>query len=250
MDLPEHRRRSYEVRPWWHEAVMTRDPTGNKKGAEIRKSYSRISAQEDAQLREIIANTYGQIALVDHNVGRVLIALAEAGLADSTYVIYFTDHGDWLGDHGLILKGPMHYEGLLRVPAGAVRGAPVSSLDIAPTLFDYSGAAALQAPHGASLRPLIENPDADRDFALNEWDLHPQRTGVALSLRTVRTRTHKLTVDQESGGGELYDLVGDPHETQNLFDDPAASEIRAQLMAYLETRPDDMLPLREPVGMA
>jgi len=259
VDLPEHRRRTYEGRPWWHEAVMTRDPTGNKKGAEIRKSYSRIPAQEDAQLREIIANTYGQIALVDHNVGRVLIALAEAGLADNTYVIYFTDHGDWLGDHGLILKGPMHFEGLLRVPmivrgpgvpAGAARGAPVSSLDIAPTLFDYSGAAPLRAPHGASLRPLIEDPNADRAFALNEWDLHPQRTGVGLSLRTVRTRTHKLTVDLESGAGELYDLAGDPLEIKNLFDDPATSGIRAQLMAYLQTRPDDMLPLRQPVGMA
>ena len=75
-----------------------------------RKSYSRIQPQTDEQLQEIIANTYGQIALIDNHVGSILNALREAGLDDNTYVIYSADHGDWLGDHGLVLKGPMFYE--------------------------------------------------------------------------------------------------------------------------------------------
>ncbi len=259
VDLPKYRKRTFEGRPWWHEAAMTSEPTGDPQKAETRKRYSRIVEQTDDQLREIIANTYGQVALIDHNVGRLLIALEAAGFAENTYVVYITDHGDWLGDHGLILKGPMHYEGLLRVPlivrgpgvpSGAVRGAPVSTMDIGPTFYDYAGAEPLQTQHGSSLRPLIDDADADRDFALNEWDLHPQRTGVRLTLRTVRTRTHKLTVDLESGAGELYDLVGDPFETTNLFDDTAASGIRERLTGYLKTRPDDMRGLQEPVGMA
>ena len=116
VDLPRYRRRDFKGRPWWHEAVLTSEPTGSAKSAGIRKKFSRIPEQSDEQLREIIANTYGQIALIDHGVGRMLIALEEAGLAENTIVIYLSDHGDWLGDHGLILKGPMHYEGLLRVP--------------------------------------------------------------------------------------------------------------------------------------
>jgi len=73
-------------------------------------------------------------------------SLDENGLAENTIVIYMSDHGDWLGDHGLVLKGPMHYEGLLRVPLiargpGIVKNAiveePVSTLDIGPTLYDY-----------------------------------------------------------------------------------------------------------------
>ena len=116
VDLPDDRTLSFDGKPWWHEAVLTSEPAGSKENAEVRKNYSRISGQSDDQLREIIANTYGQISLIDHNVGRLLIALEEAGIADDTYVIYISDHGDWLGDHGLILKGPMHYEGLLRVP--------------------------------------------------------------------------------------------------------------------------------------
>lgn len=259
VDLPKNRKRTFEGRPWWHEAVLTSEPTGNKKGAEIRKSYSRIAEQSDDQLREIIANTYGQIALIDHNVGRILIALDEAGLAENTIVIYISDHGDWLGDHGLILKGPMHYDGLLRVPMilrgpGVPKGKrvdePVSTLDLGPTFFDYGGAEALQTQHGASLRPLIETEDGTRDFAFNEWELLPTRAGVGLSLRTVRTKTHKLTVDMQSGAGELYDMVGDPDETTNLFNDPGHADVQVQLLEYIHRRPDDAGPVRSQVGMA
>jgi hypothetical protein len=81
----------------------------------FREKHSRTPVQSDRQLRDLIANYYGMIALIDHNVGRILAALDTYGLAENTLVVYSTDHGDWLGDHGLILKGPMAYEGLLRV---------------------------------------------------------------------------------------------------------------------------------------
>ena len=259
VDLPEDRERNFEGRPWWHEAVLTAEPTGDKKGAEIRKAYSRISPQSDEQLREIIANTYGQIALIDHNVGRILIALEEAGLDENTIVIYISDHGDWLGDHGLILKGPMHYEGLLRVPM-IVRGPgvpsgkkvdePVSTIDLGPTFFDYGKTSATLVQHGQTLRPLIETENATREFALNEWELLPTRAGVALSLRTIRTKTHKMTVDLQSGAGELYDMAHDPGEKVNLFDDPASADLRAELMAGINARPDDARPNQVQVGLA
>ena len=259
VDLPTDRNRTFEGKPWWHEAVLTAEPTGNKKGAEIRKSYSRIPEQSDDQLREIIANTYGQIALVDHNVGRILTALHDAGLSENTIVIYISDHGDWLGDHGLILKGPMHYDGLLRVPM-IVRGPgvpkskvvddPVSTLDLGPTFYDYGSANALQTQHGASLRPLIETDTASRDYAYNEWELLPTRAGVGLSLRTVRTKTHKLTIDEKSGAGEMYDMINDPGETTNLFDHSAHKSVQAELLEYIALRPDDAVPIQSQVGMA
>ncbi len=258
VDLPPHRTRSFDGRPWWHEEVLTAEPTGSKESAEIRKGYSRIAEQSDEQLREIIANTYGQISLIDHNVGRILIALEEQGLAENTIVIYISDHGDWLGDHGIILKGPMHYEGLLRVPM-IVRGPgvpvgkrvdePVSTLDLAPTFFDWAEAEALQKQHGASLRPLIEG-EATRSYAMNEWELLPTRTGVPLSLRTVRTRNAKLTIDLKSGAGEMYHLGQDRYELKNLFDDPEWAALQAELMGYIHERPDDITPNREQVGMA
>ncbi len=259
VDLPADRTRNFEGRPWWHEAVLTNEPTGPKENAEVRKAYSRIPEQSDAQLREIIANTYGQIALIDHNVGRILIALEDAGLADDTIVIYISDHGDWLGDHGLILKGPMHYEGLLRVPMifrgpgipkGKVVDEPVSTLDLSATFADYGKCDPLLPQHGASLRDLIETDTATRDYALSEWELLPTRAGVGLSLRTVRTKSHKMTVDLVSGAGELYDMIADPGEARNVFDDPDYMDVRQSLEGYLARRPSDIAPNGVQVGMA
>lgn len=258
VDLPKYRTRDFDRRPWWHRAAVETKPQGSAEHVAIRESYSRIAPQSDQQLRELIANYYGMISLIDHQVGRIMIALAEAGIEDDTLVIFTTDHGDWLGDHGLILKGPMHYEGLLKVgcivkgqgvPAGKVVKTPVSTLDLLPTFADYAGASPLVDPHGRSLKLLIEG-DASRDYAYNEWDLLPNRVGVALALKTVRTQTHKLTIDSESGAGELYDLVEDPHEMENRFDDPGYQAVRKELEAMIAERPDDKLPLNTAVGAA
>ena len=258
VDLPQHRTRDFNNRPWWHEAVMTAEPTGKAEHADIRKNYSRIPPQSDEQLREIIANTYGQIALIDHQVGRLMNCLDEMGIAENTIVVYASDHGDWLGDHGLVLKGPMHYEGLVRVPlimrgpgvpADRVNDNPVSTMDLAATFIDYGGAAPLLPQHATSLKPVVEGRE-QRVFARNEWGLLPTRAGVALSLQTVRTRSMKLTKDMISEAGEMYDLATDPHEMTNLFDDPAHAAARAELEAMIDQRPDDMLPLQTQVGMA
>ena len=186
---------------------------------------------DDDALRAVIANYYGMVSLIDHQVGRIQNALREEGLADDTLVVFTSDHGEWLGDHGLMLKGPMFYEGLLRVgllaqgpgvPAGRVVNDPVSTLDLAATFGDYAGTSIEAAAHSRSLRPLIEGqPGATREHALNEWRLGTSRCGVALDLRAVRTRTAKLTLELGSGAGELYDLANDPHESENRFDDPA-----------------------------
>jgi len=260
IDLPPCRERDLDRRPWWHRAALENEPKGAGDFTEARKSYSRIPPQGDRELRELIANYYGMVSLIDHNVGRILIALEEAGLAQNTLVIFTSDHGDWLGDHGLILKGPMHYEGLLRVgliargPAtgkGLIVEDPVSTLDLGATFLDYAGVPAAIDQHGASLRPLLEQRGASRDFALNEWELLPSRAGVQLSLRTIRTRRYKLTVDLGSGAGELYDLADDPHEMVNRFDDPGCAAVRAELTEMLNTRPNDARPeLSAQVGAA
>ncbi|MEM7242751.1 MAG: sulfatase-like hydrolase/transferase [Pseudomonadota bacterium] len=259
VDVPKYLERDLQNRPWWHEKVLTAEPTGDKKGAEIRKAYSRIPHQDEEKLREIIANTYGQIALMDHNIGRILIALDAAGLRENTIVIYISDHGDWLGDHGLILKGPMHYDGLLRVPmilrgpgisAGTRNDEPVSTLDLGPTFCDWAGAKPLQTQHGTSLDPLLKDATATRDFALNEWELLPTRAGVGLSLRTIRTKTHKMTIDMQSETGELYDMINDPDEMTNLFDDPDHQSLKTDLLAGINSRPDDAIGSQTQVGMA
>ena len=266
VDLPEHRTRDFDRRPWWHRDIVEKKIEGEF--AAIRSQYSRIPHQSDEQLRHLIANYYGQISLIDHHVGRILIALAESGQADNTIVVYSSDHGDWLGDHGLILKGPMHYEGLLRVglilrgpgiPAGGIVDDPVSTIDLPATFADWAGAPGLDARHSTSLRPLIESNggangktnDSGRDYAYNEWELHPNRAGVQLSLRCVRTKTHKLTYEALSDAGELYDLTNDPQEMDNRWNDPGAAAVQRNLMDMIRARPDDAIPeLNQPDGAA
>jgi arylsulfatase A-like enzyme len=259
VDLPVHRSRDLDRRPWWHRASLESTPAADADVQAIRASFSRTPELTEQQLRHVIANYYGMISLLDHNVGRILVELDQQGLARDTLVVFTSDHGDWLGDHGLLLKGPMHYEGLLRVgllargpgvPSGAVVADPVSTVDLAATFSDYAGGAATTA-HGRSLRPFLEGRAATRDFALNEWKLHPTRTGVALDLRTVRTRTHKLTLDLTSAAGELYDLSTDPHELENRFSDPGLAGVRRDLEDMLRSRPADVVdPLPVPVGMS
>jgi arylsulfatase A-like enzyme len=256
VDLPPQRTLDLERRPWWHRQSLEGKPQIVSHLRKIREEYSRIPAQSDRQLRELIANYYGMISLIDHNVGRILLHLERLGLARNTLIVYSTDHGDWLGDHGLVLKGPMAYEGLLRVglivsgpgvPKAKVVPDPVSTVDLAATFADYAGIEIPAARHSRSLRDLIETNSASRDFAHSEWDLRASRSGVDLDLRTVRTRTHKLTLDLRSGAGELYDLASDPHEMDNIFE---TSKSRTELMDMIRSRPDDIVPRLPQVGMA
>ena len=259
MPLPAHRVRDFERRPWWHRAAVESPPGIGGDMGRVRREYSRIEPQSDEQLRHLIANYYGMISLIDHNVGRILTTLDELGLADDTLVVFTSDHGEWLGDHGLVLKGPMFYEGLLRVglvmrgpgvPVGRVVDDPVSTLDLAATFADCSGVPVAQARHSRSLLPLLQGRER-RSHAYGEWRLGPQRCGVALDLRVVRTRDAKLTLELGSGAGELYRLDEDPGEMVNRFDDPACRGLRDELAAMVHARPDDIRsPLPQPIGSA
>jgi arylsulfatase A-like enzyme len=187
--------------------------------------------------------------------------LQDEGLAENTLVVFTSDHGEWLGDHGLMLKGPMFYEGLLRVGL-IVRGPgvglgqridqPVSTLDLAATFGDYAGTPVASAKHSQSLRPLLEDRAVpQREHAFSEWRLGPSRCGVSLDLRAVRTQTAKFTLEFGSGEGELYDLSNDPYEMNNLFNHSAHKGLQDEMTQRLFSRPDDVLAnMPEPVGPA
>lgn len=257
VDIPAHRELDLERRPWWHRAFVE---------SPIRKSIKRPHAQDgvfwgestgltERQLRDITAIYYGMIAAIDHQVGRILDAVRGAGQLDRTIVVFTSDHGEWLGDHGLLLKGPMLYDGLLRVPclmsgpsipAGRVVDDPVSTVDLRATLADLCGLD-VSPDSGASLRGVIEGTES-RDFALNEWEVDETRSGIGMDLMTVRSRRHRLSVDLRTEAGELYDLREDPHELENRFEDAGYAGVRGELMAMIRSRPDDRVPVAPRVG--
>ena len=106
--------------------------------------------QSEAKLREMTANYYGMISLIDHNVGRVIACLREKDILDETIIIYTSDHGDHMGERGLYLKGPMLYDSLINVgmivrgpgvAAGRSENSPITTLDVGATFCDYAGTA-------------------------------------------------------------------------------------------------------------
>ena len=258
VDISRTHKRDLDNRPWWHRASLERLPQAKReREKKLRMEYSRIDPQTNRQLAQMTANYYGEIAFIDDGVGQILAKLEESGLADNTYVIFTSDHGDLLGDHGLYLKGPTPYEALLRlgmicqgpgVPAGKVVGEPVSSMDYAATFYDWAGVEKPEDIQSASLAGILSGNDDTRDVAYSEWNQQPSRTGVELNLRTVRTKTAKLTLELISGAGELYDLSDDPDEMVNRFDDPGVAVLQKELTDMINARPGpimDVMPEHE-----
>ena len=261
VELPEHRTRDLERRPWWHKATLEGKPQlDDPEMLKFRAEGSRVPDQTDAQLAEMTANYYGMISLIDHNVGRILSVLDDLGLAEDTLVVYTTDHGELLGNHGLYLKGPTPYDDLLRVTLVArgpqvasnnVVREPVSTLDLAATFCERAGIARPEAMQSRSLTSLLSGAPETRAVAYSEWHVHPSRCGVGLKLRTVRTKDWKCTFELDSGAGELYHLANDPAEMQNLFNDPGYAHVRAEMHDMMRARPGKVREqLAEPIGMA
>jgi len=199
-----------------------------------------IGGQRDAGTLQ--AAYYAMIKLIDDQVGRILEALEESGQRDNTLVIFMSDHGETLGDHGLIQKGCRFYEGLVRVPLiiswpghvrQGVRGdALVELTDIAPMLLELAGEPVPGEMTGKSLWPMLSGeqaPDHHRDFVRCEYyDALDQPDATHGTM--YRDGRYKLNVYHGHNLGELYDLQEDPDEYVNLWDDPAHQMLKLDLM--------------------
>ena len=251
VDISRTHQRDLNNRPWWHRAALENEPLGKEaKHRILRREFSRIPPQTDDQLAAMTANYFNMIAFINEGVGKILRCLSETGLDQNTILIFTSDHGELLGDHGLYLKGPMMYDNLLRVgmiisgpdiPAKNVINSPVSTMDLAATFCDWGGIDLSENAQSVSLAKTLQSGESAQDFVYNEWNLAPARVGVELQLRTVRTKTARLTVDLISAAGELYDFAADPDEMHNLWDDPAAKGLQQEMMDRVYQRPGPVL---------
>jgi len=192
---------------------------------DMRQWVDVIGATSPEVTRAAIAANYGTIEMIDDRVGQIRDAIERLGQTDDTIVIFTSDHGDMLGDHGLILKGLMHYRGTLQVPlviADPRRNAArttslASSIDLGPTLMDLCSVDGYHGIQGHSLAPILDDPAAAvRDHVLVEDDIDINFGGlVPARTRTLVTATHRYT--RHSTGEEgLYELGTQDDERTNL----------------------------------
>jgi len=250
----------FEVEEPWYGMYDPRDmpapiaPTaavGKAGFVDMLHRAAHLDAVTPAQWAEISRTYYGMISRVDAHLGRVLRAVEQAGAADDTLTLFFTDHGEYLGDFGLVEKWPSGLdECLVRNPlivagpgvgGGQVAEGFVEMVDILPTLLELGGIEAQHSHFGRSFVPLLRDARLPhRDFAVSQGGFrredahllerpggeyrlkgelqhaHPELVGKAFALRD----TNWTYVYRLYEGPELYDRANDRNCVRNLATDP------------------------------
>ncbi|MDB4102052.1 sulfatase-like hydrolase/transferase [Planktomarina temperata] len=195
---------------------------------------------DDQQIKEAMALTAGMMAFIDDAVGDIIAALEASGQLDNTVICYNADHGDYMGDYNILLKGALPFRSITRVPfiwsdPDARRqtrsDALCSTVDLAATILDRAGLKPFNGNQGQSFLPAIKAQDGLRHEALIEYNDGGKRLGFEepARVRSLVTAEWRLTIYRDQDWGELYDLKADPNETDNLWDTADHQDTRAHL---------------------
>ena len=202
--------------------------------------YTAHMSKEDWQ--KTIAYSWASVTLMDRAIGELIDALKQSGKYDNTLIVFASDQGSMLGDHGLYDKAAYSYDELMRIPllikipgiAPKSIERHVSFIDINQTLVEWMGLQPKQSNiDSRSLFPLINNGDKgwntpDEAFYLYEW-----YNGAWFGVRTLRTPDYKYCWNPEGGIDELYDLKKDPQEIENHIGKSAYAKVQEELQLRL-----------------
>jgi arylsulfatase len=211
---------------------------------------------DEDEIENVIRNYYAMITFIDDEVGRILDTLEAKGVLDETIIIFTADHGELLGDHNLLQKGPWPYECLLRIPMiisgpniqmGKKTDAIIENVDLVPTLLEMLDLKIPYGVQGRSQLPVLKGQQARvRDSAVTAF-MAPD-IGFDLRLKSIHTDRYVLSVYGGEDYGELYDLQNDPEQLYNLYFDDDYAEIKTELYKQLTHRlilDEDPLPQRK-----
>lgn len=235
-----YRRMPVEVQHKWDSVYAGRIAEyrrGNLKGKEL------VSWKYQQYMRDYLAT----VVSVDENIGRLLKNLEDKGELDNTVIVYTSDQGFFLGEHGWFDKRFM-YEECQRMPlivrypkaikAGSVSSAICMNVDFAPTFLDLAGIDIPEDIQGESLKPILENegrtPDGWRKAAYYHYYEYPAEHSVKRHYG-IRTRDFKLIhFYNDIDEWEMYDLKKDPNEMNNVFGHPEYAEVQQEMMSLLK----------------
>nr|MDO8111068.1 sulfatase-like hydrolase/transferase [Candidatus Sigynarchaeota archaeon] len=221
------------------------------------RANSRSLEATDLDFKKAMAMYCGQIRLVDDSLGRIIDAIDESGLIDDTIIVFWSDHGEFVGDFGVTHKFNAFYDCMVRVPVAIwdpsgrlPRGIVpdlVETIDIMASVLDICG---LPQPRCSRARSLVApgyRPRADvyAEGGLYIKPMNGHIPGVNLKApfdpsqwgpgAMIRTGSWKLCV-YSNDVGELFDMAHDPHELHNLYDDPEYTRTKLELMERLLKR--------------
>jgi arylsulfatase A-like enzyme len=233
-------RMSPEQRANWDKSYI-------KVNEDFKKAYPSMTEKEKMQWRyqRYMQDYLGTIASVDENVGRVLDYLEENGLMENTIIVYTSDQGFYLGEHGWFdkrfvydesFKTPLLVSWPGKVKAGSKTDEMVQNLDFAQTFLEAAGIPAPASMQGESLIPLLTGNTEKwtRDAVYYHYYEYPAVHMVKRHYAIV-TKEYKLTHYYfDTDEWELIDRINDPQELKNVYDDPAYAKIKAELHQKLD----------------
>jgi len=212
---------------------------------ELNKTYQQVKGDEKALLvwkyRRYMHDYLSSIYAMDKDIGRVLDYLDEQGLAENTIVVYTSDQGFYIGEHGWFDKRFMYEESMrtplvvrypAKIKAGQVVNDMVQNLDYAPTFLEFAGIDIPADIQGISLKgKLVDNKPIERDALYYHYYEGIEKEHKVAKHEGIRTNTHKLIHFKDVGIDhfELYDIAADPSEMNNLYGTEATSEIQSEL---------------------
>jgi len=178
--------------------------------------------------------------MIDEKIGGIIEALEQKGLLENAVIVFTSDHGDHLGDHGLVYKGNM-YDAVVRIPlivwspsryaGGRTIGQVVQQMDIAPVLLEWAGCTVPESMEAISLAPLLtgEAENYERTYVFAEEGTSSLRSAPDV-LTMIRNQEWKLVHFTDRSYGQLFDLRSDPYELNNLWDAPQHEPVKRRLL--------------------
>ena len=222
-------------------------------GGKADRTQQMPFAVTAAETRVITALTYGMISMIDDAIGRILTSLRASSLAENTVVLFTSDHGDYMGDHGIMLKFLLHYRGLTRVPfiwadpardGAGVRADLAGTIDVPRTILGRAGIAPFNGMQGRDV--FDQSVEAPTSMIVEEdapWPLFGD--SIADRVRTMITERWRLSVHQGRDWCELYDLAADPDEVVNVWADrnaPTRELLESMTLRMIELQDRSPLP--------
>jgi len=185
---------------------------------------------DEETAKKFTAYTFGSISMIDDGVGKILKTLEKFGLAKNTMVLFTSDHGDYCGDHGFILKGPAHYRSVINMPLlwripnltkPSISDSLVSTVDLPMTILNLLGITKknyTETMQGYDITPILkDSSEKVRRQLLIEHDEEIWKDKV-YRIRTLVTEKHRLSIyDGYDNFGDLFNYESDPAEIENLW---------------------------------